>query len=289
MAYTFLSLWNDYGIISVLVVLASVGIVAIVYMIGRAIANEKMMAWATDEFYQAFASLLIIALVLFLFGFFTKFVLQLLNVADFQCSPFAGTCTYTEYRMRQTVLVAGEMYTITRECGAAGNACHIAIAQSKVNSMFDLVRFVAVEKVMRGGLLRNLKSFNIRMKEQWSGILGMFSKFAKVKFAPFVGVSTLIDTYGMVIDRLTNLLKFLMVHSAFFTLIEKVVFPIFLVIGITLRAFFPLRKIGGLLIATAVALYFVYPLLFILQSMILSPDPDKFPITFEEFKENTEV
>jgi len=284
-----LAFWTSYQLIAILVVFISIAILAIVYMLGKAFSDDKMTGWATDEFYQAFASIFIIALVFFIIGFFTDLSLQLLKVADFDCS--GSTCTYTEFRMKPTSLGFGGGYNETKTCGALGNACHIAIAQSRVNSMFDIIRFNAADKVVRGGWLRILTSLSFRIKAPLVGKLGIVSNTfgVGVAFSPFAGLRLLNDSYGNVFEFLTKALQFLSVHNIMFTIIEKVIFPLFLVAGIALRAVSPFRKLGGLLIAIAVGLYFIYPFMFILQSLILAPDPDKFPMTFEQFQENLPV
>ena len=287
-----LEFWTSYQLIAIIVVFISIAILAIVYMLGRAFSNDKMTGWAIEEFYQAFASILIIALVIFVIGFFTDLSLQLLKVAEFNCDVGARICTYTEIRMIPTTLGFGGKRIDLKECGGEkGVPCHIAIAQSRVNSMFDIVRFNAADKVVRSGWLRIIKSLSFRIKAPFVGKLGTVSNTfgVGVAFSPFAGIVLLNDSYGNVFEFLTKALQFLSVHNIMFTIIEKVIFPLFLVAGIVLRAVSPFRKLGGLLIAIAVGLYFIYPFMFILQSLILAPDPDKFPMTFEDFQENLPV
>jgi hypothetical protein len=284
-----LEFWTSYQWIAIIVVFISIALLAIIYMLGKAFSNDKMTGWAIEEFYQAFGSILIIALVVFVIGFFTDLSLQLLNVNDFTCNLGAKTCSYTEFRMVPTALGFGSSRTDIKECGGPlGTPCHIAIAQSRVNSMFDIVRFNAADKVVRAGWLRIIKSLSFRIKAPFIGKLGTVSNTfgVGVAFSPFAGIVLLNDSYSNVFEFLTKALQFLSIHNIMFTIIEKVIFPLFLVAGIVLRAVSPFRKLGGLLIAIAVGLYFIYPFMFILQSLIIAPDPDKFPLTFEQFQEN---
>ena len=279
-----------YTIVATIVVLISVALIAIIYMIGRALSNDKMTAWATDEFYQAFASILIIAFVVFIFEYLTTISLQTLKVANFTCTGTgsAGTCQFTEIRMKATGLSYGGSYNVTKQCGTdLGNACHIAIAQSKVDSMYDLVRFHTADKMVSGGWIRIERSLSFKIKKPWEKFQLFSNTFGvDASFQPFSGLVLVIDSYNKVFELLTKALEFLKIHSILFTLIEKVIFPVFLVAGIIMRALSPFRKLGGLLIAIAVGLYFIYPFMFILQALILSPDPNVFPITFEQFQEN---
>ena len=53
--------------------------------------------------------------------------------------------------------------------------------------------------------------------------------------------------------------------------------------GIILRSISFLRGIGGLLIAIALGLFFVYPMMIILTTLVISPDADNFPTLFSDY------
>lgn len=57
-------------------------------------------------------------------------------------------------------------------------------------------------------------------------------------------------------------------------LVSNALFPVLLVLGIILRTFFFTRKLGGLLLAIALCIYTIYPMMYILfaQQIIISPN-----------------
>ena len=93
----FEALWQGaggYWNVVIAAALIMLPLIAIVYMVGRAIGREELTAWSKDEFYQLFGSFFIIGSVIVLLIFINTFALNLLFAGGFNCSTTGCTFDY---------------------------------------------------------------------------------------------------------------------------------------------------------------------------------------------------
>ena len=83
-------------------------------------------------------------------------------------------------------------------------------------------------------------------------------------FNPYAGVTMFGDSLGYLLPFLFTWIASFMVQERFLAMIQYTLFPLLLALGLILRTFFFTRKLGGLLMAIAIGLYTVYPLMYIL-------------------------
>jgi len=104
-----------------------------------------------------------------------------------------------------------------------------------------------------------------------------------VTIAPLAGMEILVDgIYDNALDLIFVVILTLKAHIVFLSFIQHALFPLLLVGGIALRSISLTRKVGGLLIAIALALFFVYPMLIVFQSYVISPNPNVFKLEFDQ-------
>lgn len=86
---------------------------------------------------------------------------------------------------------------------------------------------------------------------------------AIVSAQPFFVLESITQTINLFLQTLYILSSILSLQITFMAFILSSAFPVLLPIGLILRCFFATRKIGGAIMAIAIGLYVVYPLMFI--------------------------
>ena len=90
-----------------------------------------------------------------------------------------------------------------------------------------------------------------------------------VNFSPFAAWSIITDSLKTAFDIILKAMIVTKATEIFFDFVQNTFYPSFLVLGIVFRAFFMTRRLGGLLIALAVGLYFVFPMVYLLAHAIM--------------------
>jgi len=271
---TFQPLWTAWAPVAAVVVAVSVAIISLIYLIGKALGSDEMSGWARDELYQAFASAAIIGLVVVVLTTVNSVIYSLLGAAQFDCSQ--NGCYYQQVSFYQNI-DAGTYNNVNRTMVSCGQdtPCQIAIAKSRLNTLFDLVRYWTASNVVNYGIVSLFSSFSIG----WKSIASL---------TPFGVADYLKESYNIMFETTTVILTLLKSQTILLSITEKALFGLFLVGGIALRSIKIMRKTGGLLIAIALGLYFFYPMMIILSSLVISPDPTTMPIVFNDFSHFTQ-
>ena len=270
---TFQPLWEAWAPIAGLVVFISLLVTILVYMIGKMLGNEAMSGWARNEIYQIFVSAAIISMVVLVLVIFNSFVLILLGDAQFNCNQ--SICAYEELRFSVNA-DEGTFDNIERKwvnCGE-NTPCQISIAKSRLNTMYDMVRYWTAGKVEKYGLISILSTLEIGYKKIF-------------KVSPFAVAEYLKESYNIMFEFTTTILILLKSQVILLTIIEKSLFGLFLIGGIALRSIGIMRKLGGLLIAMAFGAYFFYPMMVILVTLVISPTAGQMPLVFDDFSHFT--
>jgi hypothetical protein len=85
-----------------------------------------------------------------------------------------------------------------------------------------------------------------------------------MQIRPFAGLGIPVESLKSALDILVKVMMLLKLQQILLNYIELALFPILFVMGIVLRTFFFTRKLGGLLIALAIGLYIVYPMVYVI-------------------------
>jgi len=277
----FSSIWANYIPISIIAIGISVALLAIIYQLGKILSDKKMSEWAKYELYQAIGSIVMIAVIFFVLSSINTVLLisiekghegQSDSGIGFQCS--GGTCSFNEYAIPSGKFTAPKPVKI--ECT---DNCHIELAKSYLNSTFDVIRYYTASQLCMAGWITLSSEFSMNFAPLRSvsfinqlRVLNKFTKYLPIKsFAPFAGCGLVDQSYETMVALMTDLLGVIKGNWMMLNLVEYAIFPLFLVWGIILRSISLTRKLGGLLIAMALVLYFFYPSVIILQGVLLSP------------------
>ena len=258
------------------VVMISIAITAIIYALSQALGNDEMKGWAQNEIYQAFASIVLLASAVALLSLINSIVYASLsslpNGLDFSCD--SNGCSYNQLKFNSADLVLGDPAKLkdavksTRATCGGDEPCHIAIAVSRLDMTYDIIRHYVANKIASAGTIMIIEGTSIG--------------YSVFRITPFAVAGYITAAYSNFIDSINTMLLLLKVNSIFLVFISKALFPMFLIAGLALRSISFMRNVGGLMLSIALGLYFVYPMLLILSSVVISPNSNSFTTGYDD-------
>ncbi len=280
-------LWENYVEISLIVLLITISIVAIVYMIGKILGRREIEDYATGEVYQGIASAFIIAAIIALLLTIDNIILAIFQDVGLSCT--GNTCFYnnTEVKGRfglRIVPLGFELKKKVENCSQdilkTNDSCHMKIARARLNTLNNVVKAYTASKIMTYGWIFTLETISIGVEkveeiDKYTGVVkrvGIIAnkllEFLPSEFAPFSWISMIREAFKVIYSVLYTISIYLSGVDMFLEFVEAGMFSIFLVSGIILRTFTPTRRLGGLLIAIAIGIYLIFPTLLILVSLV---------------------
>jgi len=242
-------LYIQYLPIAGAVILVTVSFIALAYLLGSLLSNDQVKAWARIELTEAFYPAIIIALA------FSIFAIADASIESFLDSPgvhpqAAGNppiCTqlhsYPQY----------DDYP-----------CHIAVAKNFFSTAFDQGNTYLYSILKQYSQFSFLASVGLN----WETIEHAHGSMSFTPFAPYLHIP--MTVYSYLFDFGIRSLILLKMQEILLGFIKGSVFPVFFVAGAVLRAFPAMRRLGGLMMATAVSLYYVFPAFYVLGSAVFT-------------------
>ncbi|MFH1221898.1 MAG: hypothetical protein V1492_02320 [Candidatus Micrarchaeota archaeon] len=235
---------------------------AIVYMFGSALMNDKIKVWAKMELTEIFYSAVILV---FAFGFIASantIVTTALGVgggaqAWLKINTPAGI-------VEKNVDICTNDALMNKQPGYENvSACHIRLSIYYLRTIYDECRSFGQ------GMLATY-SWTSLGAETAITVQTLFEKSGFEMWSPWKGFFTM---RNQVIETIFNwnitvmfLTKFQEIVIRFFA---NAGFPLFFVAGVLLRTFSFTRRLGGMLIAIAIAMYFIYPALYAFGGLLV--------------------
>ncbi len=234
-------LWNigafpSWKEIWIVMVVFSVAVISITYMVSQATGNDPLKAWARNELVQVFFSVLAVMAALGGIAVGTQALTQLAQI-----DPQASTIC----PLYQTVW-----------------PCHVALGINYLDIMF----MTGVDNA------KHLITFNSYLMPvaTMSFNFGQMAGLRAMKMTtPFSGLTMLGENIATVFDLLVKTLMAIRFQQFILDFTVQYLFPVTLVMGLMLRTLFFTRKLGGLLIAIALSLYFVFPTMYAINGWVL--------------------
>jgi len=252
---TFEQIWGpngeNWGVVAVTAVLLSILFVALAYMVGLAFRQAKLAIWAKNELYQALASAFILAFLMLFLSFLSPFVGELSELSQYSCSDLVGHA-YTPGETSYHIECARKV---------------LEVSKNALIKQADQIFNVNVRIQLLAALNKN---FDIAPNPtlQAGSCLTSSPDTASLAFglavSPYAGVSMLGDAIGYMFPFLATWIASFIAQEFVLRMIQDALFPVLLALGLILRAFFFTRRLGGLLIAIALGLYTIYPLMYLL-------------------------
>ncbi|MBU0586822.1 hypothetical protein KJ780_04875 [Candidatus Micrarchaeota archaeon] len=235
--------------IAVLLLTISALIVAITYMIGNLISNDKVKGWAKTEIVEIFYSFVLFTIVVSVYTIGTDTVMK--TVVDIFDKPSADQlCGAT---------VPATLYGEEAKFFEA-LPCHLRVARNFMTSTFydtaGLVKAVGITH----SWYTWLSSFSYDLNFAGNTV---FFGGGSLNFAPLTMLNAKNNGLGFIFENGIKIMMLTRFQEVLITYIGTVLFPIFLVGGLLLRSLALTRKLGGLMLALAFSLYFIYPIFYI--------------------------
>ncbi len=232
--------------------LLALSLVALAYALGSLLSNDQMKAWANVELVEVFYSAAILAMMVFLVTLTDDSIAGLINsthpYVDNNVVSTSGFCTHLEEDVP----------------GYDGLPCHIAVGKSFFSSLFGEGSMYLYGMLRTYNRMAYLASIGINMDTILHATGGL-------SFSPFTAYLQMpIGIYNYLFDFGIRSLILIKSQEILLLFVNASVFPIFMAVGIALRAFPAFRKLGGLMMGIALSLYYVFPAFYILGSYMLS-------------------
>jgi hypothetical protein len=252
MAYDIMAVFNgvfpDWTTIAGILLLFAAVIAGLIYIVGIFISNEKIKSWAKIELVEVVYS-----------GILLVVILALLVSANLVVQEIAisNKNIYDPYGF-STKICADGPGTFGEYEYFKGIPCHIRLAMVYLNNLFNEGRINAYGIYQAYIFTSAIAEMNINLE----GITEQAGVFAYNPLKGFFVVGNTIKSSTF--DYTTKIMTINKFQEVFLRLIAVALFPALLILGLTLRCFFFTRRLGGLLMALAIALFFIFPLFYVL-------------------------
>ena len=232
--------FNDTMMLCGVAALSMVAIISLVYIGGETAQSPRMLTWAKTEAVQVFASLAIVAVVLF---------------------AISTMCNFRVGEL-QAVFGLSSMPKIYQSAGGGADSLYNG-------SMRYVENLAALSLSSMASLRYDLGAYEIRTSYNTFDCSGdcLFS-LSSVSTAPFSGNSMNLAITNNLMGIAT--VSYLSAIFQYFTLIYiySGLFAVFLPLAIVIRSIPFMRHFGGSLIAIFIALYIMYPLMLVADAYV---------------------
>jgi hypothetical protein len=234
--------------------MAVVTLLALAYMVAAFLQDDRLRAWVVRELGQLVYSALIVIFVLALVGSLDSWlkVLSLTGSTAWQTYVNAGVCCPPD---------SGQC-ALPPHSNPRGRACHIEIATDYLQILYETARQSAATYLNNYGMFAFLSHLSFS-----ASIVMKF--MAGLTFYPFAGLEMIAEFFSLLFDLSIKTMMLLRAQQMFLDFLWYPLFPIMIALGLTLRILYFTRKLGGTLIALALALYIVFPMFYVLTNGIL--------------------
>lgn len=243
--------------------------VALVYVLGSILLNEKMKTWAKMELVEIFYSGMIIALVVGSIPIMDGVVQGVLGVsnlgghsitqtwleddeAGLYDESFVDICDPDGDISRYEFSVYHDLYS-----------CHIRLATYYLRSIFNegkTFAYTVYRSYMFSSIMSEL-SINVEMVFEQSGFFTL---------TPWRGFFTMGNTIKeLCFDWSMKIMQLAKFQELLIRFIATALFPSLFVLGAVLRTFAFTRRLGGLLLALAITLYFIFPAFYAFGGLVV--------------------
>ena len=240
----FSSVYIDWALLAGALIIISSGLAAFVYLVGALLANDKIKTWAKIEFVEVFYSLVLLALTVSFLGTMDATVQSIARSDPFSnivCSPAFDTAPYYK-----------------------GLPCHIKLGMSFLNSLFNEGTEIAYENYAIYIFTSAIAEMNLNLEV----ITEQAGVFAYNPIKGFFSVGNMVKM--MVFDYTMKIMTITKFQEVLLRFIGLALFPTMFTVGIITRSFFFTRKLGGLLMALAISLYFIFPMFYVAGGMFFN-------------------
>ncbi|MBS3067133.1 hypothetical protein J4450_00400 [Candidatus Micrarchaeota archaeon] len=284
------ALLNYWMPIMGLLILIAVFVNIVVYLLGIFIQNDKIKGAAKTGFVEIFYSAVIIAFVMFTVNTGNSLVKSLVVDTNGEFSVYypVGRNLVGSAALGRTFLdYSYEPVDLCKETGTflADNPnspyywdpvkkegipyCHIRVAMYFLNTLFGELDDFNFHVYLSSLLSSTLADFaiNIEFVFEKAGF------FTLTPWRGFVVLGNLMKTF--IFETAIKIMTLLKFQEVLISFISQALFPGLFILGIIMRTFVFTRKLGGLLMAIALVLFFIFPMFYVFPGIIIKHIKDE--------------
>jgi len=274
MALNYFDILQDWMAFAALALGTVSMLAALVYALGSALMNEKMKTWAKMELMEIFYSAIIFSLALSFIPIIDGAVQGAYGISNVGGGE-GGICGSTATSTYVAVMQGGtKTYACMDICGEQIAAdpdsvyngipsCHVRMGVWYLREIFDETKMFAFDvylEYMEKMLLQEL-TINIEFIYE---VAGFFN------FTPWRGFFTMGNNIrAQLFDWSVKLMMITKFQEVLLRFIATALFPSLFAIGVILRSFTFTRRLGGLILATALSLYFIFPSFYSFGALVM--------------------
>ncbi len=272
------ALWNTWqGVTAIIFALASI-ILSIIYLFASVLENEKLKSWVKMEVYEIIYSGILISIMFLILNLVDDLVNTLMINATTTPGPLGTpTSTYIEVIDTSTTPDSIKWEAVdlceTTKSSILQNPfspyrnirlCSINVGIWFLREIFREAKILGHEVMIEYGYYSVLTEFRETkhfLAPEKTGVI------SSQPLAFLVGLTNKIRS--TVFDWAIRIMVITKFQEITLRFIAVALFPIFLISGIILRILPITRKLGGLLMAMAFVLYYIYPFFYAIAGLIV--------------------
>lgn len=273
--------WRSVSYIAIfLVMFAS----ALAFMLGRGMNVLSVETWAKNEFYQAIASVILLTVLVWALEF-TEFAANdlaksltdfpnvqesggkpvkceaglayVLDGGDWVAAPSGVFCSSAlKWRYNPATARWAESTVGGAECE---KPCYFFVARAWLGSTFE--KMVAFLKGITF-LYANIAFINY--SGAGVGVDLPINLELQIGFNPFSVNGLLLNALEVIASLITKAMLAVKFQELLLLYVQNGIYPLFVAVGFILRCFWFTRKLGGLMLAMGIGMYFTLPLMYTL-------------------------
>ncbi|MFH1520506.1 MAG: hypothetical protein ABID61_02580 [Candidatus Micrarchaeota archaeon] len=260
------SMFENWSLLAAMALILATGLVSLVYMFGSLLMNETMKTWAKMELVEIFYSAVLIIIAVPALVMIDGVVQGALGVTSTGVGGQGLTYVYLkDYSKAGISTIPTTLVDLCNpnqiglhQLSVYHNipACHMRLGIYYLRVIFDETKDLA---------------FNIYLSYIKTSVLAdatitlelVFEMAGMISLNPWKGFYAMGNIVkAQVFDYMVKLMVITKFQEVLLVFISTAVFPSLFVLGVLLRSFTFTRKLGGLLIAMALTLYFIFPMFY---------------------------
>lgn len=247
-------------------------LVSVVYVLSEMLMNDKMKIWAKMELVEIFYSAIIIALAISGLPIIDSVVHGALVSGGAPIGPAGALSAWVPVQGPDGIQYQALNICAPGNTGIAASdtsvyhnvdSCHMRLSIWYLREVFDEAKAFAFDIYLSYILTSMIAEFTINIEF-------LFEKAGFFTFNPWRGFFTMGNTIkALVFDWAIKIMMLTKFQEIMLRFIATALFPALFVIGAILRTFSFTRRLGGLLLAMAIALYFIYPAFYAFGALVM--------------------
>jgi hypothetical protein len=264
-----LDLWGQWIWFAGAALGLATALVSVVYVLSEMLMNDKMKIWAKMELTEIFYSAIIISMAIGGLPIIDSVVHGALVSGGAPIGPAGPLSAWVPVQgpggiQYQALDICGDQIAAPTTSVYHGvDSCHMRLSIWYLREVFDEAKAFAFDIYLSYILTSMIAEFTINIEF-------LFEKAGFFTFNPWRGFFTMGNTIkALVFDWAIKIMMITKFQEIMLRFITTALFPALFVIGAILRTFSFTRRLGGLLLAMALALYFIYPAFYAFGALVM--------------------